>query len=158
MISYCSSESILLWNEYMSQKSNLYQLCISYVYTLIFTLCILKLWCNFQIYSSPRHCTTSRKVVGSIPDDVIWIFHWHPFGHTVARWVIKPLTVMSTGCLYLGGKGGQCINLTTLPPSCAICLEIWEPQPPWALRACPGLLWDCFTFTHFQGFFSVLLC
>jgi hypothetical protein len=29
---------------------------------------------------------------------------------------------------FLGGKGGQCIGLTTLPPSCANCLEIWEPQ------------------------------
>jgi hypothetical protein len=24
----------------------------------------------------------------------------------------------------LGGKGGQCIRLTTLPPTCADCLEI----------------------------------
>jgi hypothetical protein len=29
--------------------------------------------------------------------------------------------------------------LTNLPPSCADCLEIWEPQPPETLRACPGL-------------------
>ena len=28
---------------------------------------------------------------------------------------------------------------TTLPPSCADCLEIWEPQPPGTLRACPDL-------------------
>jgi len=26
----------------------------------------------------------------------------------------------------LGGKGGRCGWLTTLPPSCADCLEIWE--------------------------------
>jgi hypothetical protein len=26
-----------------------------------------------------------------------------------------------------------------LPPSCADCLEIWEPEPPGTLRACPGL-------------------
>jgi hypothetical protein len=31
-----------------------------------------------------------------------------------------------------------------LPPSCADCHEIWEPQPPGTLRACPGLYWDCF--------------
>jgi hypothetical protein len=36
----------------------------------------------------------------------------------------------------LGGKGGRCIRLTTLPPSCADCLEIWEPQPPGNLRTC----------------------
>ena len=39
---------------------------------------------------------------------------------------------------FLGGKGGWCVRLTTLPPSCADCLEIWEPQPPGTLRACPG--------------------
>jgi len=31
------------------------------------------------------------------------------------------------------GKGGRCVGLTTLPPSCADCLEIWEPQPPGTL-------------------------
>ena len=40
---------------------------------------------------------------------------------------------------FLGGKGGWCVGLTTLPPSCADCLEIWEPQPPGIMRACPGL-------------------
>ena len=41
---------------------------------------------------------------------------------------------------FLGGKGGRCVGLTTLPPSYADCLEIWEPQPPGGtLRACPGL-------------------
>jgi hypothetical protein len=41
---------------------------------------------------------------------------------------------------FLGGKGGQYVGLTTLPPSCANCLKIWETQPPGILRACPGLL------------------
>jgi len=40
---------------------------------------------------------------------------------------------------FLGGKGGWCVRLMTLPPSCADCLEIWEPQPPGTLGACPGL-------------------
>jgi hypothetical protein len=40
---------------------------------------------------------------------------------------------------FLGGKGDRCLGLTTLPPSWADCLEIWEPQPPGNLRACPGL-------------------
>jgi len=34
-----------------------------------------------------------------------------------------------------GGKGGRCVGLTTLPPSCADCLYIREPQPPDDLRA-----------------------
>jgi len=33
----------------------------------------------------------------------------------------------------------RCVWLTTLPPSCADCFKIWEPQPPGTLRACPGL-------------------
>jgi hypothetical protein len=33
--------------------------------------------------------------------------------------------------------------MTTLPPSCAICLEIWEPQPPGTLMACKGLYRHC---------------
>ena len=40
---------------------------------------------------------------------------------------------------FLGGKGGRCVGLTTLAPSCADCLEIWNPQPPGTLRSCPGL-------------------
>jgi hypothetical protein len=40
---------------------------------------------------------------------------------------------------FLGGEGGRCIGLTTLPPSCTDCLEIWEPQAPGTLGACPGL-------------------
>jgi hypothetical protein len=43
-------------------------------------------------------------------------------------------------------KGGRCLGLTTLPPSRADYLEIWEPQPPEALRACPSLHRDGFTF------------
>jgi len=40
---------------------------------------------------------------------------------------------------FVGGKGGQCIGLKTLPPSCADHLVIWEPQTPGTLRACPGI-------------------
>jgi hypothetical protein len=40
---------------------------------------------------------------------------------------------------FLGAKCSQCVRLTILPLSCADCLEIWEPQPAGALRACPGL-------------------
>ena len=40
---------------------------------------------------------------------------------------------------FLEGKGTRCVGLTTLPLSCADCLEIWEPQPLGTRRACPGL-------------------
>ena len=49
---------------------------------------------------------------------------------------------------FLRGKGGRCVGLTTLASSCADRLEIWGPQPPGTLRACPGL-WDCFFLPHF---------
>ena len=89
------------------------------------------------------YCSTNRKVAGSIPDAVIGIFHWHnPSGRTVA------LGCNRNECqeYFLGSKSGRCVRLTTLPPSCADCLEIWEPQPPGILGACPGRKWDCFTF------------
>jgi hypothetical protein len=80
-----------------------------------------------------RHCATSRKVAGSITDGVTGIFHWHnSFG--------RPGIDSGVTEIFPGGvKGGRWVGLTTLPPSCADCLEIWEPQPPGTLRACPGL-------------------
>ena len=42
---------------------------------------------------------------------------------------------------FLGGKSGLRVGLTTLPPSCAECLEIWEAQLPGTLRAVMGLLY-----------------
>jgi len=54
----------------------------------------------------------------------------------MALGLTQPLTEMS---IFPGGKGGRCVGLTTLPPSCADCLEFWDPQPPGTLWACPGL-------------------
>ena len=42
--------------------------------------------------------------------------------------------------IFLGHKDCQCVWLNTLPPSCATCLEIWEPQTPGNLWACNGPL------------------
>jgi len=51
---------------------------------------------------------------------------------------------------FLGGRG---VRLTTLPPSCVDCLEVWKPYPPGTLSDCPDLYRDCctfsFIFTHF---------
>ena len=59
-----------------------------------------------------------------------WWCHWHnPSGRTVAQGSTQPPTEMNTR-LTSWDKGGRCVGLTTLPHSCADCLEIWEPQPP----------------------------
>ena len=84
-----------------------------------------------------RHCATSRKVAGSIPDNTN---EYHEY--------------------FLGGKGGRRVGLTILPPSCAECLEIWEPQPPWnplgLSRPVMGLL---YLQRHMAQFWSILaLC
>jgi hypothetical protein len=50
----------------------------------------------------------------------------------VALGLTQPLTEMSTSNSS-GGKGGQCVRLTTLP-ACADCLEISEPHPPGTLK------------------------
>jgi hypothetical protein len=58
---------------------------------------------------------------------------------------------------FLRGKGGRCVGLTTLPPSCADCLEIWEPQPPGTLKDWIGLNRDCFFVTTCYLLWSWLL-
>jgi hypothetical protein len=88
-----------------------------------------------------RHCATNRKFAGSIPEDVIGIFHWHnPSDCTMAMGSTQPLTKMSTRSLP-GGKCDRCVRLTTLPPSCAVVmksgnLKFLETSGP--LQACNG--------------------
>jgi hypothetical protein len=65
---------------------------------------------------------------------------------TMALWSTQPLPYTSTRNVFRGGgggKGGRYEGLTTLPPSCADCLEIWEPQPPGAglFRPIQGLIY-----------------
>jgi hypothetical protein len=45
----------------------------------------------------------------------------------------QPLTEMSTRRISRGGggKSGQCLGLTTLPPSCADCAEILGASTSW---------------------------
>jgi len=118
-------------------------------HTYIIFIIIYKLLGGTWCCSWLRHCATSQKVTGSIPDGVIGIFRL-----TWSFWLHCGPGVDSASNrheyqeYFLGGKGGWCVGLTTLPPSCAGCLEIWESQSPGTLRACPGLSWDCFTFLY----------
>jgi hypothetical protein len=50
-----------------------------------------------------RHCGTSRKVAGSIPDRTIGIFHWlNPSDRTLALGSSQPVTEMSTRSISWG--------------------------------------------------------
>ena len=77
-----------------------------------------------------RHCATSRMVAGSIPGGDIGIFHWP--SRTLALGWTQPVTEISTRNISWRVKAA-------LPPSCANCLEIWEPLPQGTFGAGPGL-------------------
>ena len=82
------------------------------------------------------HFATTWKVAVSILDGVIGIFLLHnPSGRIMVLGLTQPLTEMSPRNISRG-KDGHCLGLTTLPPSSANCLEMWEPQNP-------GTLWGC---------------
>ena len=91
-------------------------------------------WCSWL-----KQCATSRKVASSILDGVTGIFHEHnPSGLTIALGSTHTLIEMRTS-----GKGDRCLELTTLLPSCAHCIEMWEPQtlePSWPVQACIGIV------------------
>jgi hypothetical protein len=52
---------------------------------------------------------------------------------------IQPLKEIITTNISYWDKAGRWVGLTTLPPSGAGCLEIWEPHPLGILRACNGI-------------------
>jgi hypothetical protein len=89
-----------------------------------------------------RCCASNRKVAGSIPAGVIVNFHWNkilpiglwPWGRLSLQQKLVPGT-------FPGSKGGRCVGLTTLPPSCAVVmksgnLNFLEASGP--LQACDG--------------------
>jgi hypothetical protein len=100
--------------------------------------CVQKIVPHFtQGRSRSRHCATS-------PKDAVFHCLWGPwdFKLTILLATPWPVVQLSLGkkrvtlCFSWGGgsKGGRCVVLTTLPPSCADCLEIlgastsWHPQ------------------------------
>jgi hypothetical protein len=68
-------------------------------------------------FSLLRHCATFREFMGSIPDDIIGIFHLHyPSGGTMTLGSIQPLEKLVPG-IFPGVRGGRCVGLTTLSSS-----------------------------------------
>jgi len=94
-----------------------------------------------------RHHSTSRKVAG--------IFRWHipTFQPLYGPGVDSVSNRYEYQEYFLECKGGRCLGLTTL--HLHVPTEIWEPQPPGTLRACPGLYRVCFTFTVITEAFQV---
>ena len=66
----------------------------------------------------------------------------------MALGLTQPLTEMSTRV-----KDGMSVGLTTLPPSFADCLQIWEPhllEPSGPVQACNAIALP-FTFSSGDG-------
>ena len=82
-------------------------------------------------HSYLRHCATSRKFAGSIPDGVVENFHWINHScRTMALGSTQPQRKMRTRGISWNEagsvKGGRCVGLTTLPLSWAS--TSWNPK------------------------------
>jgi hypothetical protein len=114
-------------------KYNLHMPCRAHAVPVLFPCHAMPRPCHSPTVPCPYcgtrwHCAISRKVAGSIPDIVTGICHWHNHSsHSVVLGLTHPLTEISTGN-NCWGKGGWCVGLIILPPSCAAWLEVWEPQ------------------------------
>jgi len=95
-------------------------------------------WCGTPWLSLLRHYKSEGRGFDS------QLCHWN-FSLIQSFWPYYDPGVNSASIrneyqkYILGGKGGRWVGLTDLPPSCASCLDIWEPQPPGALKACTGI-------------------
>jgi hypothetical protein len=87
-----------------------------------------------------RCCATNRKVVGSIPAGVNGFFiDIKSFRSRYGPGVDSAANRNEHQEYFLGDKGGRCVRLTTLPPSCAVVtksgnLKFLEPCGP--VQAC----------------------
>jgi hypothetical protein len=57
---------------------------------------------------------------------------------------------------FLGGKGGRCVGLTSLPPSYANCLQIWGLNLLESYGPVRGLYRDCLTWTQDDHSYSLM--
>jgi len=81
----------------------------------------------------------------------------YPSYRTMALGLTQPLIEMSTRNISLGGKGGQCVGLTTLPSSCGHSLKILVALTSWSheglmsirrLRVCIAQMFVAQTLRH----------
>jgi len=74
----------------------------------------------------------------------------------------QPLTEMSTRNIYWGGKGSQCVGLTTLPPHVPTVLKSGSLsllEPSGHVQACNGIAISLhFVSRLFQAVFVLLFC
>ena len=76
------------------------------------------------------NCFIKPNVISVIPTINRQKLFGCPSGRTMVLGSTQPLTGMSTTNISWGAKDGRYVRRITLAPSCADCLEIWEPQPP----------------------------
>ena len=97
-----------------------------------------------------RHCATSLKVAGSIPDGVIGIFHWHnPSGRTMVLRLTQPLKEMSTRNISWGIKEAGADNLTTFMCRLSWNVGAWNSWKTQGLsRPVMGLLYLYLTICY----------
>ena len=106
-------------------------------------------WTNFIVVSFGwlyMRCATRRKAAGSIPDEVIRISHWRNHSdRTISLGSTQVQRDMSTLGFFSGDKGGRCVGMTTLPPSCTDCRLILGASKSWRPTGPSRPLWG-FTF------------
>ena len=106
-----------------------------------------------------RHCPTSRKVAGSIPDGVSLEFF---IGIILPAALCPGVDSASNRNEYqeyfLESKGGRCFGLTTLQPLCADCLQIWNlPEPSEPVQACNSIALPLQIITNYAQKSPVIL-
>jgi hypothetical protein len=97
-----------------------------------------------------RHYATSRKVAGSITDEVDFLNWPNASSRIIPQGSTQPLTEMSTRNLP-GGKGRPALKIDNLTAICELIVgEMWKLRlltTLWASRACYK---DSFTFIYWH--------
>ena len=97
---------------------------------------------NFTLVLGYVCCATNRKVAGSIPAGVSGFFvDINSFRSHYDPGVDAASNRNENEEHFLGGKGGRCVRLTTLPPPCAVVTKSGNLnflEPSGSVQACNG--------------------